>query len=110
MSFSENNYWKDSLKQAIKTPEALISYLELGDYPIDISSKAQSIMPIMVPISFASRIKKGDINDPILLQILPSIKEEAFTDINFSLDPLMEQLQMPAKGIIHKYQDRVLLI
>ena len=75
MNFSENNCWKDSLKQAIKTPEALISYLELdSDYLIKISRKAQSVMPIMVPLSFASRIKKGDINDPILLQIFPSIK------------------------------------
>lgn len=111
MNFSENNCWKDSLKQAIKTPEALISYLELdSDYLIKISRKAQSVMPIMVPLSFASRIKKGDINDPILLQIFPSIKEEINTDINFSIDPLMEQSQMPAKGIIHKYQGRVLLI
>ena len=111
MNFSENNHWKDSLKQAIKTPEALISYLELdGDYPIKISSKAQSVMSIMVPLSFASRIRKGDINDPILLQILPSIKEEIVTDINYSIDPLMEQSQMPAKGIIHKYLGRVLLI
>lgn len=61
MNFLENNCWKDSLKQAIKTPEALISYLELdSDYLMKISGKAQSVMPIMVPLSlFCLKNKKG---------------------------------------------------
>jgi len=110
MSFLKDQCWKDSLKNSIRTPTALLSYLELDSSLTHISTKAQSVMPIMIPLTLAARIKKGDINDPILLQILPSVREEEFTDISFVLDPLMEQSQMPAKGIIHKYNGRVLLI
>ena len=85
MSFLKDQCWKDSLKNSIRTPAALLSYLELDSSLTHISTKAQSVMPIMIPITLAARIKKGDINDPILLQILPSVREEKFTDISFVL-------------------------
>jgi L-lysine 2,3-aminomutase len=64
--------------------------------------------PLKVPESFAARIKLNDINDPLLLQVLP--QECELQEVpGFVADPLAEKENSPIPGLIHKYQDRVLL-
>jgi len=65
--------------------------------------------PLQVPESFVARIKPMDINDPLLLQVLPKESELQETP-NFTTDPLAEKECSPVPGVIHKYQDRVLLL
>lgn len=65
--------------------------------------------PLSAPKSFMWRIKKGNLHDPLLLQILPQA-EEARTVKGFSTDPLSECKHSPVKGLIHKYYGRVLLL
>lgn len=65
--------------------------------------------PLQAPESFVARIKLGDINDPLLLQVLPQESELQETP-NFTTDPLAEKECSPVPGVIHKYQDRVLLL
>jgi len=65
--------------------------------------------PLQVPESFVARIMPKDINDPLLLQVLPS-KYELDAAPGFSIDPLMEKKYSPVAGLIHKYHGRVLLL
>ena len=65
--------------------------------------------PLQVPESFVARIKPNDINDPLLLQILPQKRELQKTP-GFSTDPLFEKKYSPVAGLIHKYHGRVLLL
>jgi len=51
---------------------------------------------------------KGDINDPLLMQVLPHISEYKDTP-GFIKDPLQEH-NNKIKGLLHKYENRVLLI
>lgn len=65
--------------------------------------------PLLVPKSFAARIKPNAINDPLLLQILPQ-KCELKKQRGFGRDPLFERKYAPCQGLIHKYHGRVLLL
>lgn len=68
-----------------------------------------SDFPLQVPESFAKRIKPKDVNDPLLLQILPQACEQQEVH-GFVTDPLAEKSHTPLTGLIHKYPDRVLLL
>lgn len=94
--------WQIALQQAITDPGVLANILELdiNSIPTDFQLK--------VPLGFVQKMKKGDLNDPLLLQILPTLFENQ-TDTNFSLDPLEELRVNPRPGILHKYKNRVLL-
>jgi EF-P beta-lysylation protein EpmB len=58
---------------------------------------------------FLNLMAKGDPEDPLLLQVLPSNRERLKVE-GFSPEPLLESAYNPVPGIIHKYQGRVLLI
>lgn len=59
-------------------------------------------------MSFVERMKKGKLDDPLLLQVLPVIEEFEERD-GFTIDPLAEQ-DNPQPGLLHKYKNRALLI
>lgn len=64
--------------------------------------------PFKAPKSFMDRINNNDPNDPLLLQVLP--QECELQDVpGFTSDPLDEAHHSPIPGLIHKYQDRILL-
>jgi L-lysine 2,3-aminomutase len=70
---------------------------------------AQSRSPAKIPLEFASLIDKDNPNDPLLKQVIPSIKPQIET-LDFSIEPLKDEENSPVAGLIHKYPNRVLLI
>lgn len=74
-----------------------------------LKSKAPIDFPLQVPKSFIKNVKEGDLNDPLLLQILPR-EIEMQKKVGYSDDPLFERENSPVKGLIHKYYGRVLLL
>jgi EF-P beta-lysylation protein EpmB len=100
--------WKQQLIQSRINTRALLDYLELDSHPLA-DSEAEQLFELRVPESYLRKIKKGDPNDPLLLQILPQTAEH--TQISgFSVNPLDEHQFTPVKGVLHKYTNRVLLI
>ncbi len=65
--------------------------------------------PVFVPLPFLSRIRKGDPRDPLLLQVLPSPREDDVV-AGFTTDPLMEAEATQSPGLLQKYAGRVLLV
>jgi L-lysine 2,3-aminomutase len=65
--------------------------------------------PLKVPQSFVARMQKGNINDPLLLQILPT-KYELQTNAGYKKDPLAEKKYCKIPGLLHKYFGRVLIL
>ena len=53
-------------------------------------------------------MRVGDSNDPLLKQVLPDQREQIQV-AGYVADPLSENTQNPVKGMLHKYQSRVLL-
>jgi len=87
----------------------LCDRLELGKEWFAGAKSGHTLFEVRVPEAYLSRIAHGDINDPLLRQVLP-LSEEARTPAGYVLDPLEEAEHRPAKGLIHKYAGRVLLI
>ncbi len=106
----EHSNWQSSLQQAIQSIEQLLAMLALSieQLPYRLKPGAKHFA-LKVPISFVSRMKKGDPFDPLLLQVLP-LADEQTTASDFSFDPLQEQSASPVPGLLHKYHGRVLLL
>ena len=101
--------WQTHLKQAVTRLDTLLEAVELTANDVDISEEAARSFALKVPLTYLARIKKGDPNDPLLLQVLPQ-KAEMESFPGYSHDPLAEMVSNPAPGLIHKYQGRVLFI
>jgi len=100
--------WQKDLREVITEPEQLLSLLDIATADYLQHFKARSLFPVRVPLSFIKRMKKGDINDPLLKQVMPLSKEFVVTD-GYSADPLQEH-DTVAEGLLHKYKHRVLMI
>jgi len=100
--------WQKDLREVITEPERLLSLLDIAPTDYLQHFKARSLFPVRVPLSFINRMKKGDINDPLLKQVMPLSKEFVVTD-GYSADPLLEH-DTVAEGLLHKYKHRVLMI
>lgn len=100
--------WQKELANCFTTLESLLDYLQIPLDHIDKHSAARKLFPMRVPRPFAMQMNKGDINDPLLKQVMPMADE--FEDAEgFVTDPLQEQ-NSQQKGILHKYKNRALLI
>ena len=105
---SQNNSWQQQLSQSFKSILTLCDYLELN-YTNTCPRSITQDFPIRVPKSFAQRIEKGNWNDPLLKQILPTDDENKQVS-GFTYDPVGDLKAMNETGLIHKYHGRALLI
>lgn len=102
--------WQQALANAYTRPQDLLDFLGLPHTLLSQQTlEATRKFPFLVPHSYAVRINKGNPRDPLLLQVLPSNEEMQLTP-GYSDDPLQEQQAIKTRGILHKYQGRVLLI
>jgi EF-P beta-lysylation protein EpmB len=100
--------WQTALGQAISDPAELLNILELDPNLLDAAKSAAKLFPLKVPRGFVARMQKGNINDPLLKQILP-LGAELIETPGFNKDPLQEADVNPIPGLLHKYKGRVLL-
>lgn len=101
--------WQSQLQNMLTDPVELCQRLKLDNDQQQQMILACQDFPLRVPHSYLSRIKRGDPNDPLLLQVLPRA-QELDKPAGYSMDPLQEEQANPVPGLIHKYHGRVLLI
>ncbi|WP_339896501.1 EF-P beta-lysylation protein EpmB [uncultured Gilvimarinus sp.] len=101
--------WQEALKNVIRTPEELFSLLKLDPALLPAAHLASGDFALRVPRCFVRRMEPGNINDPLLRQVLP-IGDELLAVPGYSHDPLEEKTTNPHPGLVHKYQGRVLLV
>ena len=107
--FENNLSWQQQLAASITKPEELLKLLDLElSYRATINS-ADIEFPFKVTRSFASRMAKRDIHDPLLRQVLPLV-DELESSRGFSINPVGDLEAIVSPGILHKYHGRVLLI
>jgi len=99
--------WQAASKHTVEDIQTLATLLDLDTQALS-NIVASNDFKLRVPMPFVKRMKKGDINDPLLRQILPT-KHELLPQVGFTNDPLNEQEYNPCPGLIHKYTGRVLL-
>lgn len=100
--------WQKDLRNVVTNPEQLLALLNITPEKYRQDFKARKLFPVRVPHSFIRRMKKGDIDDPLLKQVMPISKEFVISQ-GYSEDPL-EEHDTVAEGLLHKYKTRVLMI
>ena len=105
----QNISWQQQLAQSITDPDELLRILQLPEELRNQAQRPANSFPLRVTRDYLSCIKKGDINDPLLKQVLP-VEEENHSPEGFVTDPVGDMHASPLPGLIHKYQGRVLLI
>lgn len=101
--------WQTEMAEAVRDPAELLSLLELDARWLEPARRAATTFPLRVPRGFLARMRKGDPSDPLLRQVLP-LGEELVAVPGFSHDPVGDMPSIAARGLLHKYQGRVLLI
>ena len=104
----DENSWQKDLRQVITDPKQLLSLLEIDSSEYLQHFKAKKLFPVRVPLPYIKRMKKNDIHDPLLKQVMPLSSEFVISD-GFNTDPLQEH-DTVAEGLLHKYKNRVLMI
>ncbi|WP_041068880.1 EF-P beta-lysylation protein EpmB [Candidatus Ishikawella capsulata] len=102
--------WLYQLTDVVTELKELLTILSLEHLEKEILSKNNLIysFSLKVPRSFIKRMKIGDAKDPLLLQVLYNQMEFINTS-DYRTDPLDEH-DTPIPGLLHKHQNRVLLI
>lgn len=101
--------WHCSLAEAVRHPAELLQALRLPDLADRFSSAAAGEFPLMVPRSFLARMTAGDLDDPLLRQILP-LDDELQPVEGFVGDAVSDASFRTAPGLLHKYHGRALMI
>ncbi|WP_448549079.1 EF-P beta-lysylation protein EpmB [Thalassotalea fusca] len=100
--------WQKELANVVTNPEELLQLVDICPEKYRQHFDARKLFPVRVPRPFITRMKKGDINDPLLKQVMPHSDEFIDTPGYFT-DPL-EEHDTVAEGLLHKYRHRVLMI
>ncbi len=100
--------WKNALANAVRDPAELLALLELPSSLLPAAREAAQQFPLRVPRGYVARMRKGNISDPLLRQVLPLRQELELAD-GFSTDPVGDRSACVGPGILHKYHGRVLL-
>jgi L-lysine 2,3-aminomutase len=106
----ESFNWQAELKNAVTDIAELFTLLHLDPQQIDLAQhQAMAQFPLRVPRSFIQRMQKGNMNDPLLQQVLP-LSDEMIAVPGYTEDALQETRVNPRPGLLHKYQARILII
>jgi L-lysine 2,3-aminomutase len=101
--------WQRELADAITDPRELLAALGLPAELGEPAWRAAQSFGLRVPRSFAARMRRGDVHDPLLRQVLP-LGEELLETVGFTADPLGEEAARRTPQLLQKYAGRALLI
>ncbi|PPU76740.1 MULTISPECIES: EF-P beta-lysylation protein EpmB [Xanthomonas] len=101
--------WQQQWRDAVRDPRALLALLGLDVQAAGISDAAAAQFPLRVPHAFVARMRHGELDDPLLRQVLP-LDAEMQPVPGFGLDAVGDAAARTASGVIQKYRGRALLI
>ena len=101
--------WQQLLADAVTDPAELCSLLDLDPALVLPAIAAAKDFALRVPRSYVARMRRGDPNDPLLLQVLPLAAELVQAE-GFVTDPVGDMDRRAAPGLLHKYHGRALLV
>lgn len=107
---SDGQSWQQLLSGSITSPDALLRRLDLD--PAQWRAGAElghQLFAIRVPEPYAQRMARGNPQDPLLRQVLPTSDEGQLLP-GYVADPLEESGSVATTGLIRKYQSRALLM
>ena len=108
-SDGEWNDWRWQIKNRFHTESTLATALGLTAQERDALGRAGVGLPCAVTPYYASLLDPLDPNQPLRRCVIPSPAERLHSP-GESEDPLHEDAQSPAPGLVHRYPDRVLFL
>lgn len=106
---TEESRWQRLWREAVRDPQELLTLLGLEHAASRIAGPAATQFPLRVPRGFVARMRRGDLSDPLLRQVLPLDEEDRLVP-GFGLDAVGDGAARGASGVIHKYRGRALLV
>lgn len=100
--------WQQELARAVTDPAELIRLLDLDPKLVEPARRVARGFALLAPRGYVARMRRGDVRDPLLRQVLPLDDEERPAP-GFTPDPVGDLAAMMAPGVLQKYQGRVLL-
>ena len=100
--------WRQSLRDAVTDPAEMLALVGLPQLAEGLPV-AGAGFALKVPRGFVARMRRGDPNDPLLLQVLPQLAELDETP-GFTDDAVGDLDAVAGHGVLHKYEGRALLI
>jgi len=101
--------WQQQLVSGFRHAGELLDHLELASFFDSRMERAAAQFPLRVPRFYANLMEKGNIDDPLLLQVLPSPRELE-TAPGFTRDPTGDIPARAGHGMLRKYPGRALVI
>lgn len=100
--------WRAILRNSFTRVELLADFLELND-----EQRSQLILrpnfPFQVPLRLAQKMMKGNLEDPLVKQFLPT-DQELEIHPQFMMDPVCDSTFQEGGKLLRKYEGRVLLV
>ncbi|MGB1580155.1 MAG: EF-P beta-lysylation protein EpmB, partial [Nevskiales bacterium] len=100
--------WQQAMRDAVTDMTELLRLLNLPADSFD-PGEISPAFPMRVPHSYIASMQKAEPNDPLLLQVLPSLAE-TIQKPGFTTDPVGDLASQRGTGLLHKYAGRALLI
>lgn len=100
--------WRALWRDAITEPAELLALLDLKSLAASLPA-GDAGFATRVPRGFAARMRRGNPQDPLLLQVLPQLAELDRVS-GFVSDPVGDLAAREGQGVLHKYEGRALLI
>ncbi len=103
--------WQHSLRDAIRDPAILAQQLHLppDSWPAILAKNCTPHFGLLVPQPYVARMQRGNLADPLLLQVFPQ-QAEAQMQAGFSTNPVGDLEKQINPMLLHKYAHRVLLL
>ena len=101
--------WQQAWRDSVRDPGELLRLVGLGSEAAAVPEAAISAFALRVPRGFVARMRPGDRHDPLLRQVLP-LADELRQVPGFGLDAVGDAAAKKARGVIHKYDGRALLV
>jgi EF-P beta-lysylation protein EpmB len=101
--------WQQLLGEAISRPEELLRELQLDPALPWLDAAQLQNFTLRVPRGYVARMRKGDPQDPLFLQVWPQ-SLEARTTPGYQADVVGDLVKLKSGGVIHKYDGRALVI
>ncbi|HEX5636252.1 MAG TPA: 4Fe-4S cluster-binding domain-containing protein, partial [Gammaproteobacteria bacterium] len=103
------NSWQSQLAHAVTDPLQLLQILGIDPSRFPQCQLAHQSFPLKVPQSYLAKIRPGDPNDPLLLQVMTNALEMTPAE-GYTHDPVGDLDAVRTPGLLHKYAGRVLLV
>lgn len=97
------------MRDAITDVDTLFDTLSLPERFREPARRTARGFGLRIPRGYVARMRRGDIDDPLLRQVLPIDAENRHVP-GFEFDAVGDQIAALGDGVLHKYHGRALLV